>query len=55
MKEELLKFDGRPLFPERCAYTVEYDLSPAEQELYDSVTHYVTEEFNRAGALGWQA
>lgn len=52
VKEELLKFDGRPLFPERCAYTVEYDLSPAEQELYDSVTHYVTEEFNRAERLG---
>ena len=52
VKEELLKFDGCRLFPERCAYTVEYDLSPAEQELYDSVTHYVTEEFNRAERLG---
>ena len=26
--------------------------APAEQELYDSVTHYVTEEFNRAERLG---
>lgn len=52
VKEELLKFDGRPLFPERLAYTVEYDLSPAEKELYDLVTQYVTEEFNRAERLG---
>ena len=52
VKEELLKFDGRPLFPERLAYTVEYDLSAAEKELYDLVTQYVTEEFNRAERLG---
>lgn len=52
VKEELLKFDGRPLFPERLAYTVEYDLSFAEKELYDLVTRYVTEEFNRAERLG---
>ena len=25
-KEELLRFDGRPLFPERRAYTAEYEL-----------------------------
>lgn len=51
VKEELLKFDGRPLFPERLAYTVEYSLSPSEAELYESVTKYVTEEFNRADRL----
>lgn len=28
VKEQLLKFDGKPLFPERIAYTVNYDLSP---------------------------
>jgi hypothetical protein len=47
-KEELLKFDGRPLFPERRAYTAEYDLSPAEAALYAAVTTYVREEMNRA-------
>lgn len=51
VKEELLKFDGRPLFPERIAYTVEYSLSPAEAELYQAVTKYVTGEFNRADSL----
>lgn len=46
-KEELLRFDGRPLFPERRAYTVKYDLSPAEAELYTAVTEYVRNEMNR--------
>ncbi|ABN76950.1 helicase-related protein [Cereibacter sphaeroides] len=46
-KEELLKFDGRPLFPERRAYTVKYDLSPEEAALYSAVTEYVRTEMNR--------
>ena len=50
-KEELYRFDGSPLFPERRAYTVSYDLSPGESELYKAVTHYVTEEMNRADRL----
>src|SRR4051812_25719203 len=51
VKESLLKFDGRPLFPERIAYTVPYKLSEAEARLYKEVTDYVREEFNRADAL----
>ena len=51
VKEQLLKFDGTPLFPERIAYTVSYTLSPAESELYEQVTEYVRKEFNRAEAL----
>jgi SNF2 family DNA or RNA helicase len=51
VKESLLKFDGRPLFPERIAYTVPYKLSDAEARLYKEVTDYVREEFNRADAL----
>ena len=51
VKEQLLKFDGTPLFPERRAYTVGYKLSDAEASLYKSVTDYVREEFNRADAL----
>ena len=51
VKERLLKFDGRPLFPERIAYTVPYKLSDAEAALYHDVTSYVREEFNRAEAL----
>ncbi|MDR2503867.1 MAG: DEAD/DEAH box helicase, partial [Deltaproteobacteria bacterium] len=51
VKEDLLKFDGHKLFPERIAYTVEYELSDAEAELYHRVTEYVREEFNRADKL----
>ncbi len=51
VKENLLKFDGTPLFPERIAYTVPYKLSDAEAQLYKAVTEYVREEFNRAEAL----
>lgn len=51
VKEDLRRFDGRPLFPERRAYTVDYALSPAERQLYEAVTAYVREEFNRADAL----
>jgi len=46
-KEELLRFDGRPLFPERRAYTVKYELSPLEAGLYAAVTEYVRNEMNR--------
>lgn len=46
-KEELLKFDGTPLFPERRAYTVKYQLSDAEASLYAEVTEYVRTEMNR--------
>lgn len=51
VKEDLLKFDGTPLFPQRIAMTVNYDLSPAEAQLYTAVTNYVEEEFNRADQL----
>lgn len=51
VKERLLKFDGKPLFPERRAYTVSYTLSPEENDLYEAVTEYVRREFNRADQL----
>lgn len=51
VKENLVKFDGTPLFPERIAYTVPYKLSDPEARLYAGVTEYVREEFNRAEAL----
>ncbi|HRH91918.1 MAG TPA: helicase-related protein, partial [Agitococcus sp.] len=54
VKEELLKFDGTPLFPERRAYTANYELSPMEASLYEQVTTYVREEMNRADNLDGQ-
>nr|WP_320135549.1 helicase-related protein [uncultured Amphritea sp.] len=54
VKEELLKFDGTPLFPERRAYTANYELSSMEASLYEQVTTYVREEMNRADNLDGQ-
>jgi hypothetical protein len=51
VKEKLLDFDGRPLFPERHAYTAVYPLSDDETLLYKRVTDYVVEEMNRADRL----
>jgi len=51
IKEELLTFDGKPLFPERIAETAPYELSPLESDLYAEVTHYVCTEMNRAQRL----
>lgn len=51
VKEDLVKFDGTPLFPERRAETVKYQLSPAEKKLYDDVTSYVREQMGKADAI----
>jgi superfamily II DNA or RNA helicase len=54
VKEEMLRFDGTRLFPERRAYTANYKLSDLEAALYASVTEYVKEEMNRADKLDGQ-
>ena len=51
VKEKLLTFEGKPLFPERRATTVDYELSSDEMALYDEVTEYVREQMNRADRL----
>jgi len=51
VKEEMLRFDGTRLFPERKAYTANYKLSDIEAALYESVTNYVKTEMGKADAL----
>ncbi|MBW7876639.1 MAG: DUF3883 domain-containing protein [Candidatus Cloacimonetes bacterium] len=51
VKEELVKFDGTPLFPERKAYTANYSLSSAEAKLYGLVTQYVESEMGKADQI----
>ena len=51
VKEELVKFDNTPLFPERRAYTVNYTLSETEAALYEAVTDYVKIEMGKADQL----
>ncbi|MGW5318587.1 helicase-related protein [Nocardia thailandica] len=52
VKEDLLTFDGRKLFPERIAESVPYELTALEYTLYEKVTAYVREGMNRADRLG---
>lgn len=54
VKEELLKFDGTKLFPERRAYTANYSLSDLEAALYHDVTDYVRNQMNLADRLDGQ-
>jgi len=51
VKEELVKFDNTPLFPERKAYTVNYTLSEEEAALYEAVTDYVKTEMGKVDDL----
>ncbi|MGB8827819.1 MAG: helicase-related protein, partial [Dehalococcoidales bacterium] len=51
LKEELVDFEGRPLFPERRAYSLNYKLSPLEDQLYNKVTEYVRNEMSRADSF----
>jgi superfamily II DNA or RNA helicase len=48
VKEDLLTFDAKPLFPDRIAYTLKYELSRTEMDLYNNVTDYVRTGFDNA-------
>lgn len=52
VKEDLLTFEGRKLFPERVAESIPYELTELEIALYDQVTDYVRHGMNRAASLG---
>ena len=54
-KEEMVRFDGRPLYPQRRCDTLSYGLSPAEQALYEATTRYISETYNRARVLNRSA
>jgi SNF2 family DNA or RNA helicase len=57
-KEEMVRFDGEPLYPRRESSTLAYDLgqgSLSEQALYDETTGYMEELYNRARILNRSA
>ena len=57
-KEEMVYFDGRPIYPPRLSDTLGYDLSQgdiSEQALYDEVTEYLRYVYNRAKLLNREA
>lgn len=48
LKEDMKRFDGSPIFPPRHVRTLAFRLTDAERELYNGVTRYVQEYFDRA-------
>jgi superfamily II DNA or RNA helicase len=48
LKEDMQDFDGRRLFPPRRVRTLGVELTEPEQRLYEEVTQYVADNFNRA-------
>ena len=51
VKENLVTFEGRPLFPKRYAHSLNFELSEPESELYEAVTGYVRTGMNRAARM----
>ena len=54
-KEEMVHFDGRPLYPQRRCDTLSYGLSASEQALYEATTRYIAENYNRARVMNRSA
>ena len=51
VKENLTTFEGRRLFPQRFAKSLNFELSGPEQELYEAVTEYVQNGMDRANRM----
>jgi len=54
-KEEMVRFDGTPIYPERNSDTLSYELTPLEGELYELTTEYIQTYYNRARILNRSA
>jgi SNF2 family DNA or RNA helicase len=51
LKEHLRDFEGRPLFTNRYPKTIKFRLSYEEKELYNELSQYVVEQYNKALSL----
>jgi superfamily II DNA or RNA helicase len=51
LKEDMRYEDGRPIFPPRRVQTMPYKLTASEKMLYEAVTDYVRENFEKAERL----
>ena len=47
-KEDMISFDGSPLFVPRTVHTPDVRMSEPEQILYEAMSNYVTEQYNLA-------
>ena len=48
LKEDLKDFEGKPIFTRRFPKTIKFHLSEEEKELYNEVSRYVIEQYNKA-------
>ncbi|HOJ93511.1 MAG TPA: helicase-related protein, partial [Dictyoglomaceae bacterium] len=48
LKEDLRDFEGKPIFTRRFPKTVKFRLTDEEKSLYNDVSYYVREQYNRA-------
>lgn len=48
LKEDLKDFEGRPIFTRRFPKTIKFNISDDEVKLYNSVSSYVIEQYNKA-------
>ena len=51
VKENLLRFDGTRLFPQRFSTTLKFELSDIENDLYENVSDYVRTGMNQAAKM----
>lgn len=57
-KEEMVRYDGTPIYPTRVSDTLSYELAQgetSEQELYDATTSYISDYYNKARFLNRSA
>lgn len=58
VKEEMVYFNGQPIYPQRISDTHSYELTPGsggEQQLYDETTDYIQHYYNQARILNRSA
>jgi len=48
LKEDMIDEEGKPIFPQRKVHTKGFELTARERNLYDAVTQYVRENYERA-------
>jgi superfamily II DNA or RNA helicase len=48
LKEDLRNFEGKPIFRRRFSRTIKFNLSDREKELYNEVSRYVIDEYDRS-------
>ncbi|MWG36682.1 DEAD/DEAH box helicase [Halomarina oriensis] len=48
LKDEMYEPDGSKMFPEKEIETLPVEFTPAERELYEDVTEYITQHYNLA-------